>query len=106
MDHTKVLTRDEALRLVRDYKRVIAPRFSTEPKVYMYGSYSKGYPKPESDIDVAVIVPKVDKDKWMETVVSLNRAIDTVSCYIEPILLESNEDTPIYREVMRTGVAV
>ena len=55
MDNTKVLTRDEALRLVRDYKRVITPRFSVEPKVYMYGSYSKGYPKPESDIDVAVI---------------------------------------------------
>ena len=25
---------------------------------------------------------------------------------IEPILLESGEDSPIYREVMRTGVAV
>ena len=24
-----------------------------------------------------------------------------ISCYIEPILLESDEDTPIYREVMR-----
>ena len=51
MDNTRVLTRDEALSLVRDYKRVITPRFSTEPKVYMYGSYSKGYPKPESDIE-------------------------------------------------------
>ena len=32
--------------------------------------------------------------------------IDKVSLYIEPILLESGEDSPIYREVMRTGVAV
>lgn len=31
---------------------------------------------------------------------------DKVSLYIEPILLESGEDSPIYREVMRTGVAV
>ena len=64
MDNTRVLTRDEALSLVRDYKRVITPRFSTEPKVYMYGSYSKGYPKPESDIDVAVVVPRVEGD-WL-----------------------------------------
>ncbi len=64
MDNTRVLTRDEALSLVRDYKRVITPRFSTEPKVYMYGSYSKGYPKPESDVDVSVIVPRVEGD-WL-----------------------------------------
>lgn len=31
---------------------------------------------------------------------------DKVSLYIEPILLESGEDSPTYREVMRTGVAV
>lgn len=32
--------------------------------------------------------------------------VDKVSLYIEPILLESGEDTPIYREVMRAEVAV
>ena len=101
-----ILPKDFALELVRRYKEIIAPHFDSEMKVMMFGSYANGHPHEWSDIDVAVIVPKVNKDKWMETVVSLNRAIDTVSCYIEPILLESNEDTPIYREVMRTGVAV
>jgi len=101
-----ILPKDFALELVRRYKEIIAPHFDSEMKVMMFGSYANGHPHEWSDIDVAVIVPKVDKDKWMETVVSLNRAVDTVSCYIEPILLESNEDTPIYREVMRTGVTV
>lgn len=101
-----ILPKDFALELVRRYKEIIAPHFDSEMKVMMFGSYANGHPHEWSDIDVAVIVPKVDKDKWMETVVSLNRAVDTISCYIEPILLESNEDTPIYREVMRTGVAV
>jgi hypothetical protein len=55
---------------------------------------------------VAVIVPKVDKDNWWDTAISLNSATDDISCYIEPILLESGEDSPIYREVMRTGVVV
>jgi hypothetical protein len=53
-----------------------------------------------------VIVPKIEEDTWWDTAVSLNRDVDKVSLYIEPILLESGEDSPIYREVMRTGVPV
>lgn len=101
-----ILPKDFALELVRRYKEVIAPRFDPAMKVMMFGSYAKGRPHEWSDIDVAVIVPKVDRKMWRDTAVSLNRAVDSVSCYIEPILLESGEDSPIYREVMRTGVPV
>ena len=105
MDNTRVLTRDEALSLVRGYKRVITPRFSTEPKVYMYGSYSKGYPKPESDIDVAVIVPRVEGD-WLTVSTDLWLDVDKVNILIEPVLLEEGHHSPLYDDVMRTGVAV
>ena len=105
MDKRQVLTRDEALSLVRDYKRVITPRFSTEPKVYMYGSYSKGYPKPESDIDVAVIVPRVEGD-WLTISTDLCVDVDKVNILIEPVLLEEGQNSPLYDDVMRTGVAV
>ena len=57
MDKRQLLTREEALALVRRYKEVIKPRFAVEPKVMMFGSYSKGDANPDSDIDVAVIVP-------------------------------------------------
>jgi len=57
MDKRRTLSRDEAIGLVRRYKQVIAPRFDVEPRVMMFGSYSKGYANPDSDIDVAVIVP-------------------------------------------------
>lgn len=105
MDTTAILTRDEAIGLVRKYKKVIAPRFDTEPKVYIYGSYSKGYPKPESDIDVAVIVPKVDGE-WLELSTKLWLDVDKVNILIEPILLEENSGSPLYDDVMRTGIAV
>ena len=101
-----ILPKEFALELVRRYKEVIAPHFGPAMKVMMFGSYAKDCPNEWSDIDVAVIVPKVDRDKWWETAVSLGRATRDISCYIEPILLESGEDSPIYREVMRTGVAV
>lgn len=101
-----ILPKDFALELVRRYKEAIAPRFSSQMQVMMFGSYAKGYPHEWSDIDVAVIVPKIDKNKWRDTAVSLGRATRDISCYIEPILLENGEDSPIFREVMRTGVAV
>ena len=41
MDTPKTLSRDEAIGLVRRYKRAIAHRFPQEPKVMMFGSYAK-----------------------------------------------------------------
>lgn len=101
-----VLPKEFALELVRRYKEVIAPHFDSAMKVMMFGSYAKGHPHEWSDIDVAVIVPKITEGTWWETSAKLNHDVDKVSLYIEPILLENGEDTPIYREVMRTGVAV
>ena len=101
-----ILPKEFALELVRRYKAVIAPLFDPAMKVMMFGSYAKDCPNEWSDIDVAVILPKVDRDNWWDTAVTLGRATDNISSYIEPILLESGEDSPIYREVMRTGVAV
>ena len=101
-----ILPKEFALELVRRYKEIIAPRFDSKMKVMMFGSYAKGCPNEWSDIDVAIIVPKVDREKWWDTAVSLGRAKRNISSYIEPIILESGEDSPIYREVMRTGVMV
>lgn len=105
MDTTKMLSRDEAINIVKDYKRVISHRFPTEPKVYLYGSYSKGYPKPESDIDVAVIVPHVDGD-WLAVSTDLWLDVDKVNILIEPVLLEEGSQSPLYDDVMRTGISV
>lgn len=101
-----ILPKEFALELVRRYKEVIAPQFDPAMKVMMFGSYAKDCPNEWSDIDVAVIVPKVEAGTWWDTAVSLGRATRNISSYLEPILLESGEDSPIYREVMRTGVAV
>ncbi len=56
MDKGTALSRDEALDLVRQYKHIIARHFQQEPRVLMYGSYSKGNANRDSDIDVAVVV--------------------------------------------------
>ena len=85
---------------------MIQSRYRTEPRVMMYGSYAKGYANPDSDIDVAVILPGSDiTDRWEQSA-DLWSDIRKVSVLIEPVLMEDNEDSMLYREVMRTGVAV
>lgn len=105
MDTRTTLSRDEALGLVRRYKQVIAPRFSEEPRVILFGSYSKGYATPDSDIDVAVIVTSYG-DRKFEISKGLWRDTRQVSFLIEPVLLAEDRWSPLYEDVMRTGIAV
>ena len=105
MDTPKVLTQDEALDIVREYKQVIAPLFDGKVKVYLYGSYSKGTPNPWSDIDVAVIIPTLEGD-WLKLSIALNRNVLKVNLRIEPVLMVENQWSPLYEDVMLTGIAV
>jgi predicted nucleotidyltransferase len=84
---------------------VISARFDVEPKVMMFGSYSKGYANPDSDIDVAVIVPTYGGSKF-ELSKKLWRDVREVSFLIEPVLMAEDRQSPLYHDVMRTGVAV
>ncbi len=105
MDKRQTLSRDEALALVRQYKSVIRPRFDKEPRVMMFGSYSKGNANPDSDIDVAVIVPTYGDQKF-EISRKLWHDVDQVSFLIEPVLMADDRWSPLYDDVMRTGIAV
>jgi len=105
VDTQKTLTRDEALAIVREYKRIISPRFNGQMKVYMYGSYSKGYANPWSDIDVAVIVPTIEGG-WLNVSTDISLDAIKLNTLIEPVLMQENEPSPLYRDVMRTGIAV
>ena len=105
MDTPKVLTQHEVLRLVREYKRVISPRFNGKVKVILFGSYSKGNPNPDSDIDVAVIVPTYG-DRKLEISKALWRDTREVSFLIEPVLMAEDRWSPLYDDVMLTGIAV
>ena len=105
MDTRRALSYDEALNLVRRYKQVIASRFETNPKVMMFGSYSKGYANADSDIDVAVIVPTYG-DKKLEIFRNLWHNTRKVSFLIEPVLMSEDRWSPLYDDVMRTGIAV
>ena len=105
MDKKRTLSRDEALSIVRHYKRIIRSRFQNEPRVIMFGSYSKGNATPDSDIDVAVIVPTYGDQKF-EISKNLWHDVRLVSFLIEPVLMAEDRWSPLYDDVIRTGIAV
>ena len=98
------MDKDQVINIVHTYKEAIYPIVG-DAKVYLYGSYSKGTANQDSDIDVAVVVPKI-KDTWWEMSSKLWRATRKVSTLIEPVVMEVGEHSPLYDDVMRTGIAI
>lgn len=93
----------QVVEIVNAYKKEVSS-FVGDAKLYLYGSYSKGTARPESDIDVAVVLPKTE-DRWALSA-RLWRATRKVNTLIEPVLIESQYDSPLYEDVLKTGIAI
>ncbi len=94
-----------AIRHVKQYADVVRQNFNVK-KVILYGSYSRGSARKDSDIDVAVVLSRIDEDFLMAEakLFRLRREIDT---RIEPVLLEeSNDKSGSLEEILKTGEAI
>jgi predicted nucleotidyltransferase len=69
--------------LAKQYKEEISGLFNS-PKVFLYGSYSKGCAHDGSDIDIAVVVPLQDGD-WLTATTKLWTASRKLNTLIEPV---------------------
>lgn len=94
-----------AIRHVKQYADVVRQNFNVK-KVILYGSYSRGTARKDSDIDVAVVFNRIDEDFLMVAakLFRLRREIDT---RIEPVLLEeSNDKSGFLEEILKTGEVI
>ena len=98
------MDREHALNIDRSYKEAILPLLSNA-KVYLYGSCSRNEAHKNSDIDVAVVIPKLKGD-WLDTTSSLWLATIDIDTSIEPILLEECNPSPLFDDVVRNGIVV
>lgn len=76
--------------------------------LYIYGSYAKGNYTKDSDIDIAVIADGYTGDLIEDTfkLMKIRRSVDN---RIEPhpfLIEEFNENNPIAKEIMSTGVRI
>ncbi len=95
----------EAINIVRAYRHLLKDHFRFE-NVYLFGSYAKGTNREDSDIDVAIIVDRVEGDYFSVNPLlwKLRRQIDD---RIEPILVERDfDDADFLGEIQKYGIEI
>ena len=92
------------INLAKRYKEMVAEKLPLKA-LYLYGSYSKGNYRADSDIDIAVIVERLDDDYFKDTPLlwKLRRKISNL---IEPVLLTEDMDNPLYCDIRKTGILI
>ena len=97
--------KNEVIEIVRKYKDAVLSKIDGPATVYLYGSYSMGKARSDSDIDVAVVVPEV-KDDFLKMSSLLWSVTWEISPLIEPVLIDARYPSPLYSSILSTGVAV
>jgi uncharacterized protein len=99
------MDKSEVIKKLMKYKLLVSEHFDISNLV-LFGSYAKGNPREDSDIDVAIVVDIMDKPffSYAPVLWKLRREIDD---RIEPILLEKDNDkSGFLQEVLETGVMI
>ena len=84
------MDKKEIDRKLKKYISLVKKEYSPR-KIVLYGSYSRGNYNENSDIDVAVIVDKIEGD-FLELEFQLFKLRRNIDDRIEPVLLEENND--------------
>lgn len=82
----------KARKLVEQYAKAVIANMIVN-KIILYGSYARGDYRKDSDIDVAVIVPRSSLSKdILKDMAKLYKLTVGVSTDIEPVLIVDEED--------------
>lgn len=92
------MDKKRARELVEQYANVVVKNMIVN-KIILYGSYARGDYRKDSDIDVAVIVPRESLSKnILDDMAKLFKLRRDISTDIEPVLLIDEEDNSGFLE--------
>jgi predicted nucleotidyltransferase len=87
---------------VKQYADIVRQTLPVK-RIVLYGSYARGCENSNSDIDVAVIVDRLDGD-YLELSARLFELVGKIDVRIEPVLLNENSDKSGFIEsIMKYG---
>ncbi len=100
----------EIIKIVNRFLDAVKKHGIKVDGAYIFGSYAKGLANQWSDIDVAIIVPKFQNDKF-DTTITLRKIALDVDSRIEPIVFETESFSkdnwiPIIYEIRATGMPI
>jgi predicted nucleotidyltransferase len=86
------MDKEKARKLVEEYAKLVISNMVVS-KIILYGSYARGDYRKDSDIDVAVIVPRTSISKnILDDMAKLFKLRRAVSTDIEPVLIIDEDD--------------
>ncbi len=99
------MDKNHAIVVIRKFSDSIQS-FLNPSMVILFGSYAKGTQTEVSDIDVAVVVDKIEGD-YLDTEAKLYHIRREIEDRIEPVLLEKDKDKSGFLEsIMKSGEVV
>jgi len=99
------MDQEQAIIIARALKEKAQPEFKPEA-VYLYGSYAKGTPQQESDIDIAFIYDQYH-GSFLKDMARLIRISHEIDIRIEPVIVDrDSEITGFLSEIRNTGVLI
>ncbi|MBI2980977.1 MAG: nucleotidyltransferase domain-containing protein [Deltaproteobacteria bacterium] len=104
------MVKKEILVKLRKFKHLLEKEGIPVSKMLLYGSYARGMPRKDSDIDVCVISPVFGKDRFKERLYLFHKApmIDT---RIEPVAFslkdyQNNLISPLLHQIRKEAVEI
>lgn len=100
----------KAIRIIKKFVKALKKEGIAIERVILYGSYAKGNPHPDSDIDVAVVSKNFGEDR-VEEGINLFRIAGKIDPRIEPLPISSDSNkkdlwVPLIYEIRRRGIKV
>ncbi|MFT3738079.1 MAG: nucleotidyltransferase domain-containing protein [Breznakibacter sp.] len=99
------MDKGEAISKVKQYSSLLKQYLQFE-KVYLFGSYARDTNREDSDIDVAIVVSKIEGDYFSINPLlwKIRRQVDD---RIEPILIEREfDDAGFIGEIQKHGIEI
>ena len=99
------MDKEEVIKKVKEFTGLVKTHFPVK-MIVLYGSYAKDAAVKHSNIDVAVVVSKMDGD-FLELETKLFKLRRQIDVRIEPILLEDGKDkSGFLEEILKEGKVV
>jgi len=96
-------------KIISDYILLVAKQNNQLIKAYLFGSYAKQTDRPDSDIDIALIINNLNDDEKFDLQVQLMLTASDFDMRIEPYLISNedfNSESPFVAEIKRTGIEI
>lgn len=93
------MDQEAVINKLKEYKSLLSQHYKVV-SLFLYGSYSRGSQREDSDIDVAVVVSELEGDYLAYTTL-LWKLRSEIDSRIEPVLFEAGKDPSGFLEQIR-----